>query len=307
MRLLFILFICLTGLWTCSGPRQEITHTEDQLIPAYTASAAVGPKKKLAVTKFENTTRFGQQRLGDQLTDVLSTELSKTNRFILMERSRIDQIMEQVALSQSGITEGNLQQMELLDADYIITGAVTHYAVSTSGSSDLFSQKKIQKAEVAADMRIIDLRSGEVILSETGRGTAEREFKKVMGMGEEGGYDESLEMVAFRTAVVDLSGRIVATLDKRPWLCDVVKTAGRELYIDAGRESNLNLWDTLHIYQKGELVTDLNGQPIGYREKLIDSGVLSEWIGERGALLQAVHLDTFQLPLFCRLAAPPKP
>jgi curli biogenesis system outer membrane secretion channel CsgG len=300
MRIVIVCVFCIF-LVACTTTRKEVKNPEEQVIQNYQASAYIGAKKKLAIAKFENATRFGQRRLGDHLTDVLSTELSRINRFILMERSRIDQILEQVALSQSGLTEGSLQQLELLDADYIITGTVTHYAVTTTGSSDLFSQKKVQNAEVAADLRIIDLRSGEVILSETGRGTAQREFKKVMGMGEEGGYDESLEMDAFRVAVVDLTNHIVQIMDKRPWLCDVVKVNGRELYVDAGRESNLKLQDTLQIYQKGELITNLTGQPIGYREKYLDSGVISEFVGERGALLQAVHLDTFQLPLICRL------
>ena len=301
MRTLSILMLSLF-LLTCTGAHKEVKTTDDQLVRTYLTSSFIGPKKKLAVTKFENTTRFGQRRLGDQLTDILSTELSKSNRFLLVERARIDQIVEQLALAQSGLTAGTLQQLELLDADYIITGTVSHYAVTTTGSSDLFSQKKIQKAEVAADMRIIDLHSGEIILSETGRGLAEREFKKVMGMGEEGGYDESLELDAFRAAVVDLTNRIVRSLDQRPWLCDIVKVSGRELYIDAGRESNLKLMDTLQIFQKGDLVTDLSGQVIGYREKYLDSGVISEFVGERGSILQAVNLDTFQLPLFCRLA-----
>jgi len=300
MKLLTVILLCT--ICACSGTRKEVKSIDDRLVRSYQTSDFSGPKKKLAVTKFENATRFGQRRLGDNMTDVLSTELSKSNRFILIERASIDQIVEQVALSQSGLTEGTLQQLELLDADYIITGKVTHYAVTTTGSSDLFSQKKIQNAEVAADMRIIDLRSGEVILAETGSGTAQREFKKVMGMGEDGGYDESLEMDAFRAAVVDLTGNIVRTLDKRPWVCDVIKVAGKELYIDAGRESNLKLLDTLKIYQKGEMVTNASGQTLGYREKYLDKGVVSEFIGERGAILQAVMLDTFQLPLFCRLA-----
>jgi curli biogenesis system outer membrane secretion channel CsgG len=290
-------------MWAaCTTTHQEVKKPENRVVRNYQFSGYIGAKKKLAVAKFENATRFGQRRLGDQLTDVLSTELSKTNRFLLVERSRIDQIVEQVALSQSGLTEGSLQQLELLDADYIITGTVTHYAVTTKGSSDLFSQKKVQSAEVAADLRIIDLRSGEVILSETGRGDAQHEFKKVMGMGEDGGYDESLEMEAFRVAVIDLTNRIVQLMDKRPWLCDVVKVSGRELFIDAGRESNLKLQDTLQIFQRGELITTLAGQPIGYRETFLDLGVVRGFVGERGALLQAVHLDTFQLPLVCRLS-----
>ena len=113
----------------------------------YNISDYVGPKKKLAIAKFENDTRFGKRRLGENMTSVLTTELSKTQRFTLLERADVDKILDQLALAQSGITDGTLEQIQLLDADFILTGAVTHYAVTTTGSSNLFTQSKTQKAE----------------------------------------------------------------------------------------------------------------------------------------------------------------
>ncbi|MBI4690228.1 MAG: hypothetical protein HY754_08190, partial [Nitrospirae bacterium] len=67
-----------------------------------------------------------------------------------------------------------------------ITGDVTHYSVNTIGSSDIFAKSKVQTAEVAVDIRIINVRTGEITLSETGRGKAEKKFGRVLGMGSEG-------------------------------------------------------------------------------------------------------------------------
>jgi len=217
MKSYFALFAGALIFTSACSSMKTVTTAEDTTTPrAYASGLDLGPRKKVAITKFENLTRFGKRRLGDYLSNVLSTELAKTNRFVLLEREAVDQIFEQVKLSQAGLTEGTLEQIQLLDADFIIAGAVTHYAVSTSGSSNVLTQSKTQKAEVAAEVRIINVRTGEIILAETGKSVAEKKFSKVLGMGESGGYDESLEMDAFRAAVVKMTENIISSLDKRP-------------------------------------------------------------------------------------------
>jgi len=274
---------------------------DTETIREYELERYVGPKKKVAITKFVNATRFGKRRLGDNISDVLTTELSKTGRFVILERNRVDQILEQVVLSQSGLTEGTLDQIQLLDADFIITGAVTHYSVTTSGSSNLFTQSIVQKAEVATDVRIINVRTGEIILSETGKGVVEKRFDKILGMGESGGYDESLEMDAFRTAVIKLTENIVSTIDENPWICDVVKISESKVYIDAGRMSNIKIGDVLEIFQKGEIIKDLSGQVLGYDETVVDTGTIESFIGDDGAVLYVESGKTLQMPLFCKI------
>jgi curli biogenesis system outer membrane secretion channel CsgG len=289
-------------LASCSASKKVSTVEDNATITDYKIPEYIGPKKKLAIAKFENATRFGKRRLGENLTNVITTELSKTQRFVLLERADVDKILDQLALSQSGITEGTLKQIQLLDADFILTGAVTHYAVTTTGSSNLFTQSKTQKAEVGADVRIVDVRTGEILLSESGKGSTEKEFDKVLGMGEDGGYDESLEMDAFRIAVIDLVENIVSTIDKTPWICDVVKISDSKLYIDAGRKSNLKKGVILNIFQKGETITNLSGQIIGFEEKMVGTGIISEFFGNDGAIVKAQTDSLLSLPLFCRLS-----
>jgi curli biogenesis system outer membrane secretion channel CsgG len=295
-----IAFIFVLG--ACSSSKKITKVDDSSTITDYSTSEYVGPKKKIAIAKFENATRFGKRRLGENMTSVLTTELSKTKRFILLERADVDKILDQLALSQSGITEGSLEQIRLLDADFILTGQVTHYAVTTTGSSNLFTQSKTQKAEVGADIRIIDVRTGEILLSESGKGTTEKEFDKVLGMGEDGGYDESLEMDAFRIAVIELTKNIVQSIDQSPWICDVVKISDSRLYIDAGKMSNLSIGMVMQIFQKGEAVKNLSGKVIGYEEKMVGSGTISEFFGNDGAILTSESNYLLSLPLFCRLA-----
>ncbi|MCK6622219.1 MAG: penicillin-binding protein activator LpoB [Calditrichaceae bacterium] len=268
----------------------------------YKTDEYFGPKKKLAITKFENATRFGKRRLGDHISDVLATELAKTGRFILLDRENVDKILEQLSFSQAGLTAGELQQIQLIDADFLLTGTVTHYSVTTSGSKSIFKKSKTQTAEVAADVRMINVRTGEIILSESGRGIAERKYEEVLGVGETGGYDESLEMDAFRAAVIKLTENIIPAIDEIPWSCDVVKVVETKVYIDAGKKSNLKIGDLMEIYHQGAEVKNLAGQILGYEEILVGSGTLVDFIGEDGAILRVESGEGFILPLICKIS-----
>jgi len=227
-----IMMLSLYGCVTSSVVKQDNSVYQRE----YRTSSYIGPKKKLAVATFTNNTRFGERRMGDNIATALTTELDKSNRFILLERNKIDEVVNQISLSQTGLTEGKLENVKLQDADYIITGAVTKYSVTTTGNSNLLTQSKTQKADVAIDIRIVEVASGEIILSETGIGIATRELGRLLGMGASGGYDETLEGDAFRAAVIKLMENIIVTLDKREWTCNVVKSASGKLYLDAGKK-----------------------------------------------------------------------
>jgi curli biogenesis system outer membrane secretion channel CsgG len=302
MKLHYLLFcLIIIADISCISTKNKIKTKETEPIRRYELDQYHGPKKKVAVTKFINATRFGKRRLGDNIADILITELVKSNRFLLLEREHVDKILEQVALSQSGLTEGTLDEISMLDADYIITGKVTHYAVNTSGEKGFFTQTKTQTAEVATDVRLINVRTGEIVLSETGKGKAERVYEKVLGIGESGGYDESLEPKAFRKAVINLTEQIVNELDRYPWICDVVKISDSEIFIDAGRKSNISIGDKLDIYKKGEPVKNLSGKTLGYKEVYVGNGIVKEFIGDDGAVLLATNSDNLILPLTCKL------
>jgi curli biogenesis system outer membrane secretion channel CsgG len=288
-------------LFFCTSTKKVSKVSEQKIVRDYKIEEYSGPKKRVAITKFENATRFGKRRLGDHISDVLATELDKTNRFILLDRENVDQILEQVALSQSGLTEGELNQIQLIDADFLLTGTVTHYSVTTTGSSNIFKKTKIQTAEVAADIRLISIRTGEIILSESGKGIAEKKFEQVLGMGETGGYDESLEMDAFRAAVIKLTENILPVIDNIPWECDVVKISDDRVYIDVGKKSNIKLNDIMAIYHKGEAIKNLSGRIIGFEETLVNRGIVIDFIGEDGAIIKIEAPDNLRLPLTCKM------
>lgn len=289
MKQVMAILVILLFAVSCA-PRTTITQTDTlSSLRDYNREVYTGPKWKIAVARFENNTPFAKRRLGDHISDALITELAQTGRFLVLERQEVDRIIEQYRLSLSGLTEGTLQDLELLDADYLVIGSVTHYSVTTTGSSDPFSQSKVQQAKVVVDIRLVDLRDGEVVFSESGEGLARKEYKKVLGFGSAGGYDESLEQEAFRVAVISLVGKLIQAVSGRPWRCDVVRIEANMAYINAGRKSHLKPGMKLEIRKQGEAVTGPDGKILGYKSEKMGTGTVREYFGENGAI---VILDT---------------
>ena len=119
----------------------------------------VGPKKKIAVVEFENKTAYGQRRLGDAAADILITELGKSGKFILVEREKLDKIMEQQKLQASGMYDPNTvsQIGKLAGVDAIVVGVVSQFGVKTGGSDYFITQSKSQVAECTVDIRVIEV------------------------------------------------------------------------------------------------------------------------------------------------------
>ena len=78
MRLFFLLLFSLLHIYSCSSTKTVQKVDDQQITRNYKIQEYSGPKKKIAVTSFENATRFGKRRLGSNSSNVLISELSKT-------------------------------------------------------------------------------------------------------------------------------------------------------------------------------------------------------------------------------------
>ena len=296
-----VVLVALIFIFGCAETKKTVKKQDTfKDVRDYSTEKYTQPKTKVAVVTFENATRFGKRRLGKNITNILLTELKKSDRFIVLERDEVDKILDQVKLSQSGLTQGTLNKVKLLDASYIISGAVTKYAVNTTGQKGLFTKSKTQHAEVSVDIRMIDVRTGEIVMADTGEGVAEREYKQTMGWGSSGGYDESLEVDAFRSSVIKMMENIIKTVESKPWYCDVVKISGSKLYLNAGQKSNVKRGDTFDLYKLGEKIKDLNGRVIGRERQKVGQVKVIDFMGEDASIARYIGNRNLELPLLVR-------
>jgi curli biogenesis system outer membrane secretion channel CsgG len=95
--------------------------------------------KRIAVTEFVNRTDFGDTEFAEKARDAFESELASTNRFTIVERSRLNLIMKEQAFSQSGLVDEQTMSRlgKLASANYICTGAIEGMSAEERGSEKL--------------------------------------------------------------------------------------------------------------------------------------------------------------------------
>jgi curli biogenesis system outer membrane secretion channel CsgG len=295
-KLLVVAVLALT-LGACSNSGKSTVKKDNKIqsLRAYdSVEGVVSPKRKVVIAEFKNQTRFGNRRLGNNLTDVMTTELVKSNRFIVLERDDLGKVMQEINFSNE-LGQGKLaSERKFQDADFIITGAITKYSVNTVGNKSIISTKKTQRSEISFDLKMIVVRTGAVVLSDQGEGVSDVKYGTTFGMGSTGGYDEGLEQEAFRAAAIDVMDNIIKTIDKKPWIANVAKVSGDKLYINAGKKSNVVIGTKLGVYKQGEKI-EFNGKFLGFEETKVGEATVMDYLGEDAAILEYKG-DTLTLP-----------
>ncbi len=158
---------------TLAGPPQTGPSIEQARADAYN-----GPKARIAVSEFEDkmsSTSQYRAEYGRGMADMLSDALFSTNRYIVLEREKIQAVMAEQNLGASGRVkkETAAQIGELEGAELLVTAAITGFDPSQSGGGAVLGgllptrwqslgqiAGGISQAYVAADVRLIDTSTG---------------------------------------------------------------------------------------------------------------------------------------------------
>lgn len=290
-----IVFVCSLSIILFYGCGSSTVSVEKKktIVGDYSQFTLKGPKRRVFVSEFKNLSAYGQNRLGKSMSDILTTELSRTNAFILLEREKLDLAIKEQKLGQTGlIDERNAPTFgKIIGANAIVTGSVSQFGVRTETSDYVISNKKEQVAKCEVDIRIIDVNTGQIIWAGSGKGKATRTYSNLLGSGSAGGYDETLEGDAFRAAVVSVMEDLVKALTKTEWTCTIAEViTTSKIYINAGRKSNLDLNTLLNVYRIGKPIIDpVSGIEIGREEDLIGISKVISYLGEDGAVIEMIQ------------------
>ena len=171
----------LTGDRSDDNSDRPVKKKDVQAEPAYPPYH--GPKKRIAVTKFENkvTGMYGNWNLGEGFSEMLITELVKTDRFVVVERHSLQDILGEQELGQSGLVrkETAARVGQVLGAQMIVRGVVSEFEQRESGGDSDFKYKgfslgaKTSQAHVGIDIRLIDTTTGQILHSHNAVGNAQ--------------------------------------------------------------------------------------------------------------------------------------
>jgi len=250
-------------------------------------SKYTGPKRRVGVVAFDVKAPYAVNRLGDTATDIIITELVKTGKFIVIERSKLDKVLEEQKFGQSGVIDATTaaQVGKVLGLNAIVTGSVTQFGVKKEGKDMLITQSKQQIVEATVDIRVVDTETGQVLLADSGKGIVTKKTGQILGMGSKSKYDETLEGEALRAAIVKFMDNVISQVNRKPWSCRVAAVEEGVIYLNAGQESGLELGQKLKVYSQGKEIKDpTTGLVIGRTEKEVGTLKVGQFFGDDGSI-----------------------
>ncbi len=192
---LFYHLITLLGLLYLTGcvapsAGTNTTVTSGQGSPSMAevqAESYNGPKARIAVSQFKDKTGGGwwSGRIGNGMADQLTTALFNTNRYIVLERQTLGDVLNEQDLGASGRirqdTAAPIGQIE--GAELLIVGAVTEFSGNSSGGGGGIGgfgrggllggiSLGFKKSHMAIDLRVIDTRTSRILAATSVEGEA---------------------------------------------------------------------------------------------------------------------------------------
>ena len=292
------LVIALAGisLSKAQDPKPATTPSKLKIdLPAYT-----GPKKRISVLDIEikvspqgavGTPNANGSLdapmiadFGTGLTEMLTTALIDSKRFVVLERKTLQDINQEQSLGSSQDQNASIKYGKMLGAQAIIRGAVTEYSYrksTTNGAGIIDRIGGIQGAKseavVVIDIRIIDSQTGQVLDSVKAEGRAKASAQHIdakigsVSLGNNSSESEPLAEAARKAIESGVKG-ICKRMEKVPWEARVSEMdkdgdTVSFLYVNAGSIMGVKEGDVLEIFHPGRDIVDADTKTIIGRTK----------------------------------------
>lgn len=238
---------------TTEPVRVHTATPTQQLSAAFYSQKTV--KRKVAIARFTTQSNpfFNDQYNednGKRAMDLLTSKLAQTGKFIILERSDLNLIANELNTS--------LMSAKSVQADYLITGSVTRLGKQ---SDKRVGGGRGTVIEAAVAIRVIDVHTGEVIYTEEGVGSTAADTKQ----------NANLNALALDAALNNLATNLMNNMLERKWKGYIVSKQNGFYMITGGPNQGINQGDRFLIKLRGQVVTnpqtgmpvELPGMPIG--------------------------------------------
>lgn len=253
------------------------------------AEAGKEPKKRVAVYGFENRTaktnweqrRIEQQmgNLGYAMAEKLMESLNKTGKFVVLDRLALDDVLAEQNLHGAAEAKPG-EESRLTSAQAVIRGVITNVEVIGDEEGGLGFKKfnlnfNTTRVSIRLNIRIIDTTTGQVLQSQSVEGVAKKRGAGLSIQTEE--LESDLEGnrtlplgKAADMAVEKAVAKIISGMERVPWQGRVARVTGRHVYINAGRQENVDPGLRLRVFQEGARIIDPEtNEDLGTRDEEI--------------------------------------
>jgi curli biogenesis system outer membrane secretion channel CsgG len=202
------------------------------------------------------------------INEKLQKKLLETGRFVILERDALEAVLQEQAIKEENT--GQSQKGKIVPAQALFKGKVTDFALNRRGGGGGVNVAGIGRiggaaadATMAINVRLFDVETSELLLSEEAKGTASRRnFNFGVRIGSTfsdfGAFEESPLGEATTKAIDKVVESIVKKLSDRPWQARVADfdPASKEVVINAGTDAGVQTGDTFEIHRIGRVIKD---------------------------------------------------
>jgi curli biogenesis system outer membrane secretion channel CsgG len=194
------------------------------------ALAAGDGRPTVGVAEFTNQSGAAWWRggVGWELSGMLSNELSSSGDFHVVERQKLQNVLEEQNLGASGrVAPGTGAKIgKITGAQYLVTGTVTSYEENTSSTGGGLSFRgiglggKSSEAYLAVDIRVVNTTTGDIDFSRTIEGRSKSSGVSVGvyrgGFGGSLAHEENTPAgKAIRAALVEITDYLDCVMVKK--------------------------------------------------------------------------------------------
>lgn len=214
-----------------------------------------------------------QQAIYEKLTK----KLLDTGRFVMLEREALDVLLKEQAIKEENT--GQSQKGKIVPAQALVAGKISDFEVNERGAGGGVSVggfkigAKGSQAKVGINVRLFDVDTSEVLISDTATGTSSGGGVSVgANIGSTYSDFEAFQNSplgkATTTAIDKAVEMILKKMEKRPWTCKVADfdAANKEIALNAGSESGVQVGDVFDVMRVTRVIKDPDtGAVIGTR------------------------------------------
>jgi curli biogenesis system outer membrane secretion channel CsgG len=215
---------------------------------------------RLGVMAFVSKADGVSSQQAGAITDVVARHLSGSRTIAVIERDRLGTIGREHKLNMSGLVDTNMavELGKLAGLQYMLLGTVTAFRNETSESFSSSYDSWTRKVRVTLDARVVDVTTGEVVLSLSESRSAEKtnsRHKDKYGVRGSSGYPDSAGVVAsaIESAASRLASRLRNELGEQPY---VIAQNGGKVHISLGVNQGVKNGNQYLVYADGAEVRD---------------------------------------------------
>jgi curli biogenesis system outer membrane secretion channel CsgG len=206
---------------------------------AFCTTVAAQERPRVAVIPFDNRTDWWAQAMGEVAADMIVTRLVNSGQFTVIERERLDAILEEQGFQLSGqVNPTDIVQIgRLAGVMYMITGSVTRFSIDEIGTRVLGRNVGYTEAQSEMNVRVISTETGEIITAVEGAGS--KRLVNVSGVISMSAMDRGVAEDALGPAADNIADDLVDQRSRFPVIAVAAAAAPEAAIVGSGADGTI--------------------------------------------------------------------